>query len=77
MRMIGNAARQKMVSAMRAQDVATLVQPAYDRAMQVFSSRIEGRSRLNPTAARRGLDAGELRFQLLKVYLVGGGNLFP
>ena len=61
MRMMGNAARKKMVSTMRAQDVATLVQPAYDRAMQVFSSRIEGRSRLNPTSARKGLDASELR----------------
>ena len=61
MRMMGNAARKKMVSTMRAQDVATLVQPVYDRAMQVFSSRIEGRSRSIPTSARRGLDASERR----------------
>jgi hypothetical protein len=61
MRMMGKAARHKMVSTMRARDVATLVQPAYDRARQVFSSRIEGRSRSIPTSSRRDLDASELR----------------
>ena len=61
MRAIGTAARQTMVEVMRAEDVAKLVQPAYDRAIDFFSSRNPRFVVNNRASSRQEMNSGEAR----------------
>lgn len=61
MRAIGTAARETMVAAMRAREVAKLVQPAYDRAIEFFASRNPGLGAKARAGMRQELSSHDLR----------------
>ena len=61
MQAIGTAARDTMVAVMRARDVAKLVQPAYDRAVDFFSSRNPGFSASIRASSRQEMSSDAKR----------------